>query len=118
MVDDPDDAPATSENVTRLSDNPAFKSKQAERSHGAPQLNSRQESIDWVDESYAIAIIMGKLMVINERTPDEYCLMSKKDFIDSIENIRIVVQDEDKPKITPVSDLWLKWPGRRMYERG
>jgi hypothetical protein len=114
-MSDDDDRP-TFDNVSNLVDNPAFKAKQS--AHGAPKLDSRQAAIDWVDQNYAVTWIVGKFMIINERIEGEYSLMSKKDFIDSLENVRIVVTDEEKPKITPVSDLWLKWPLRRTYEKG
>src|SRR5580693_7156865 len=116
-MSDEDDIPSRV-NVPKLSDHPANRANEQSTIHGAPKLDSKQSAIDWVDQNYALTWIGNVLRVINERYPDNIIPITKKDFIDSIENVRIVVQEEDKPKITPVSELWLKWPNRRMYEQG
>jgi hypothetical protein len=117
MSDDDDAYPKPGE-IRRLDESPAFQKTQQSTVHGAPKLDSKQSAIDWVDQNYALTWIGNVLRIINERYPDNVIPVTKKDFIDSIENVRIVVQEEDKPKITPVSELWLKWPNRRTYEQG
>jgi hypothetical protein len=114
-MSDKDDIP-TRANVPKLSEHPAY--KQSDTSHGAPKLDSKQSAIDWVDQYYAIIWILGKFMILNERIFGEYHLMSKKDFVDSLENIRIVQMDNGEPKTFQVSKLWLEYPLRRTYERG
>jgi hypothetical protein len=58
-------------------------------------------------------------MIGSERVPGEFHLMSKKDFIDLLENERITITDEEgNQKSVPCSKLWLEWPLRRTYELG
>jgi Family of unknown function (DUF5906) len=116
-MSDEDDIPSRA-NVPKLSDHPANRGNEQSTIHGAPRLDSKQAAIDWVDQHYAVIWILGKFMILNERIPGEYHLMSKKDFVDSLENIRIVQMDNGEPKTFQVSKLWLEYPNRRTYERG
>jgi Family of unknown function (DUF5906) len=84
-----------------------------------PPTASKKDAIAWADKYYATTWIVGKFMIINERIDNQYSLMTKKDFIDSLENMRITITEEDgKAKIIPVSKLWLEYPLRRTYELG
>jgi hypothetical protein len=120
MSDDDDAYPKPGE-IKRLDENPAFQQSKYQQStiHGAPRLESKQGAIDWVDQHYAIILILGKFMILNERVDGEYYLMTKKDFIDSLENVKIVTKDDEgNAKPFPVSKLWLEYHMRRTYERG
>jgi Family of unknown function (DUF5906) len=82
-------------------------------------IHSRKDAVLWVDNHYAATKLSGKFMIIDETSKDEYGLMSKRDFIDSLENIRIRITDENgDTKVTPISKLWLEYPDRRTYEKG
>jgi hypothetical protein len=82
-------------------------------------LNSKLDAINWVDRNYAFTWIGNKLMIINERFENKVFPVNKKDFIDSLENIRLLITDEEgKSKLQPISKLWLEWPLRRTYELG
>jgi len=107
-----------SERIKKIVDDPRFQTSQT-TSHGAPKLDSKQGAIDWVDQHYAIILVLGKFMILNERIDGEYYLMTKKDFIDSLENVKIVTKDDEgNAKPFPVSKLWLEYHMRRTYERG
>jgi hypothetical protein len=86
---------------------------------GAPQFASRKEAVEWVDKLYAVCVISGKFRVWDESTGAEIREpMTKRDFIDSLENYRIRITDENgDSKIIPVSKLWLEYPQRRTYHK-
>lgn len=113
MADDED-------KVIRLADlKHTFDQKRQSKPDELPDVNSTKGALEWADRYYAVALIVGKFMIINKRIPGETILMSKKDFIDSLENIRLRVVGEDGvTKIVPLSKLWLEWTNRRTYERG
>jgi Family of unknown function (DUF5906) len=119
-MSDEDDIPSRA-NVPKLSDHPANKAQESSTSFGAPKLDSKQGALDWADQFYSMTWIGNVLRIINRRNPDNVIPITKKDFIDSIENTRIVMtdpEDSTKSKAVPVSKLWLEWHNRRMYERG
>jgi hypothetical protein len=124
MADDDNEGYPDLNNLRKITDDPRWGGHKPESApgtttFGAPSLKSKQEAIDWVDNNYACVWILNKLLYINERLKDERHYLSKKDFVDSIENIRILVIDEDgNGKPQPVSKLWLEYPQRRTYERG
>jgi Family of unknown function (DUF5906) len=90
--------------------------KRAER----PPITNTKDSNEGIDKYHAIAIIVGKFMIIREDDVDgEIIFMTKKDFIDSLENERLQIIGEDgNPKSVPRTKLWLEWPLRRTYEKG
>jgi Family of unknown function (DUF5906) len=117
-IDDDDEAHEkdlqTENNIIQLPNRPSHKTMSDEI-----PIHSRKDAVEWVDKHFAITWIVGKFMIINERIPDQFVLMTKKDFIDSLENIRIRITDENgDSKVTPISKLWLEYPQRRTYELG
>jgi hypothetical protein len=84
----------------------------------APQdvIDSKESAVKWLNKHYATIVVDGKFRIISERDETNIFLMARKDFIDSLENMRILIVGEDnKPKITPITELWLKGP-HREYE--
>jgi Family of unknown function (DUF5906) len=117
-IDDDDEAHEkdlqTENNIIQLPNRPSHKTMSDEI-----PIHSRKDAVEWVDKHFAATSIVGKFYIINERIPDQFILMTKKDFMDSLENIRIRVTDENgDSKVIPISKLWLEYPQRRTYERG
>jgi Family of unknown function (DUF5906) len=115
MADEDEDAKII--RLNQLRNNPLFGARQ--RITERPPIKSTKESNEDYDKFYAIAMIVGKFVIIDESVPGEISFVSKKDFIDSVENEKLQIVGEDgNPKSTPRSKLWLEWPLRRKYERG
>jgi hypothetical protein len=104
--------------LNQLRNNPLFGAHQ-QRKAERPPINSTKESNEWVDRYHSVSIIVGKFFIIKETDDGDWVLMSKKDFIDSLENNKLSIIGEDgNPKSTACSKLWLEWPNRRTYELG
>ena len=123
MSDDNNDEPKINENPDNDDENvihvePIFDEKYTRnRSAQTETIKSRDDAVKWSDKYYATVIVDGKFRIINERDPTNIFLMTKKDFIDSLENLRILITSEDnKPKITPITEIWLK-SQHRNYDR-
>jgi hypothetical protein len=97
---------------------PLFEAKyMGNRAQPQDKIESREEAFNWCQKYFAKTIVDGKFRIINEEDETNIFLMAKKDFIDAYEHMRILIVGEDsKPKITPITELWLKNPFRRSYK--
>jgi hypothetical protein len=88
----------------------------------APQetISSRKEAVDWLNKSYACISISGKEKVLYEKSNGEIEIKEYSDFTKSLAHMRIDVTSSDgtKTKQTAITELWLIWAGRRIYENG
>jgi hypothetical protein len=117
-MSDEDDYPDPERNKKIISFFEAQQKRDAPQPRDNPPLASNKEAIDWTDKIHACTVTDdGKFRVINERMKDKVIFMDRKQFIDSLENVRIVSMTEGKPTITPVSKLWLEYPQRRTYDK-
>jgi hypothetical protein len=80
-----------------------------------PAIGSTKEAIDWCNKYYAAIIIGGKFRILRERN-DEIEFMTKRDFMDSLENIRITITNEKGDrKYVSIAEIWVKHEKRRNY---
>jgi Family of unknown function (DUF5906) len=115
VINDPDDE----DQYLQTGPKTLFGEKYQQKPDPRMPLSSRKEAIEWMNKNFAATKIGGRFMIIDESNESDYSLMTRKDFIDSIENYRIQIMGEDKtPKIFPVSKLWLEYTERRTYEKG
>jgi len=98
---------------------PLFEAKyMGNRAQPDETIDSKESAVKWLNKYYGTIVVDGKWRIINERDDTNIFLMAKKDFIDSLENMRILIVGEDnKPKITPITELWLKGPHRNYDGR-
>jgi Family of unknown function (DUF5906) len=90
-----------------------YQQKPAER----PTLNSTKDAIEWLNKTYATIILNGKFRVLHEKPDGTIEFMDKKDMINNLDHIRLLITSEDgKPKSTPITEIWFKSPSRRMYD--
>jgi hypothetical protein len=97
---------------------PLFDEKYS-RNRGAPKetITTKDEAFTWAQKCFARIIVDGKLRILNEENPNNIFLMTKRDFIDAYEHLNILsLSDDNKPKVMPITELWLKHPLRRTYE--
>ena len=116
--DNNNDDDARADNI--LHAEPLFEEKYS-RNRGAPreEIKSKEDAFEWSQKYFACVWVDGKFRIINEIDDTNIFLMTKKDFIDAYEHMRILILGEDnKPKVVPITELWLKHPNRRRYEKG
>jgi len=70
--------------------------------------------IEKLNQEYAVAIIGAKTFVIQEKE-DDVVPLRKQDFETYLQNQRVWT-DGDKPKLVPLSKIWLESPERRQVE--
>jgi hypothetical protein len=119
MSDDekPRDPNADNDNENIIDKSTLFEEKYSQnRAAPREEIKSKEDAVLWLDKYYATIVADSRFRIINERNETNIFLMAKKDFIDSLENMRILILGEDnKPKVTPITELWLKGP-HRNYE--
>jgi Family of unknown function (DUF5906) len=83
-------------------------------------LKTKQEALEWLNKSYACITINGKYKVLHEKSDGEIEIMDTVDFTKSLADMLIDISspDENKSKIVPITELWLKWAERRRYDNG
>jgi hypothetical protein len=75
---------------------------------------------EWMNKYYIASTAGGGFKVINLRLPNEVRYMTKKDFVDSLQNRKLTVTSNDgatpSSKQIPFTDIWLNGP-RNEVER-
>jgi Family of unknown function (DUF5906) len=88
------------------------------RAMPASEINGKDEALEWMNKQYACITINGKFKILREKDNGDIEFLERKSFIDMMEPIRLQIQSEDKQKLVPLTELWLKWPKRRSYDNG
>lgn len=87
----------------------------------APQetIENKEQAIDWLNKSYALISINGKVKVLREKDDGDIEIMDKKDFMLLHQNKRITITspDDGKSKIAPITELWFNG-SHREYDNG
>jgi hypothetical protein len=104
--------------LNQLRNNPLFGERAAPKAE-RPEIKSTRDSNEWIDKYHAVCLIVGKFFIIKENDERDISFMTKKDFMDSLENAKLQIVDENgAAKSVPMSKYWLEWPQRRTYEDG
>ena len=101
-----------------INSKPIFDEKY-QRNRGAPKedITTKEQAFTWAQKCFARIIVDGKLRILNEENPNNIFLMTKRDYIDAYEHLNILsLSDDNKPKVMPITELWLRHPLRRSYE--
>lgn len=97
---------------------PLFEEKY-QRNRGAPKdtLRDKKDAIEWCQKCFAKTVVDGKFRIINEEDETNIYLMTKKDFTDAYQHMKILSLSEDnKPKNFPITELWLNYQDPRRYK--
>ena len=80
-------------------------------------INSTKESVDWLNETHGQIMVRGQFRILWEKSDGSIEFMEKKSFIDKYNHRRLLITaDGGNPKSTPMTEIWLKSPSRRMYD--
>jgi hypothetical protein len=116
MADDNED-----ENIIRLNklkNNPLF-GEQQRKSEEIPNITSTKDVTEQLNEKHAQIILTGRYKILHEKIDGTIEFMDKKDFINKFEHRTLLITGEDnKPKSTPMTEIWLKSQNKRRYDNG
>lgn len=118
MSDEIENPDNDNENVIHVE--PLFEEKYNQRTQKARVLKGVDESLAWINESFAATFIKGKFKILWEKNNGQIDLMEKSDFVALMKSERITITspEDGKSKSMEISELWLKWSGWRIYENG
>jgi hypothetical protein len=108
------------ENITRLSDHPAFQQNTDDKVAGDASLpdfskiNSREDVIGWMNKYYWKVTLLGKVKYMSKRVPNKINFLDRKGLIEDTENLRmrVVSAETDKQTVLPWSRIWLESTSR------
>lgn len=112
----PKNMPDDDDDIVRLKDRTSLFGEKYQQAKAPPPINSTKQAIEWLDKSYATIILNGRFRVLHEKPDGTIEFMEQKDFISNLRHMKLQITGEDgKIKSTPISELWLNSPSRRMY---
>jgi hypothetical protein len=99
---------------------PLFEAKYMRNAAPQEKIESKEDAHEWLNKHYAIIIINGKFRILHEKTNGEIEIMDKKDFISSLQSMRILVTspEDGKTKFMEITDSWLRWFDHRRFDNG
>jgi hypothetical protein len=94
-----------------------FGEQRQQHKHADPlPISSTKEALDWVSKDYSPITIDGRYRIQNRTLPDRISYMTRRDFIDSFEDRKIQITDEEgKIKIVNIAELWLRTPSPNKH---